>query len=190
MFTTHLIMLLPTSAALTEHVIMPHAKVFVYMPDILALLTLPFCFSDLAVSIQGWLGGARSTCLGFFVAVSFPVSLDGMAAWTGISPLDSQELWLPWEVDLSASPPGLLASLTSLLELALSELSLAWCSSSQGASSSEPAVLSSLVPSPSWDVDLLSPWPSPLDPAGDYGTAAWVQVLGAEWEQDLTRLVP
>ena len=38
-----------------------------------------------------------------FGAVSFPVSFDGMAARTGISPSDSEELWLLWEVDPSAS---------------------------------------------------------------------------------------
>ena len=32
--------------------------------------------------------------LAFSAAVSFPVSLGGMAAWTGISPSDSEELWL------------------------------------------------------------------------------------------------
>ena len=127
--------------------------------------------------------------LASFVAVSFPVSLSGVAAWTGISPSDSQELWLLWEVDPSTLPSDFSASLTSLLELVLSELSLAWCSSSPGTSSSESAVLSSSVPSPSWDVDLLNSWPLPPDPAGDLGRAVWEPVLDAEWEQDLTRLV-
>ena len=152
-------------------------------------LTLPFCFSDLAVSIGGGLEELGALVLASIVAVFFPVSFDSMAAQTGISPSDSKELWLPWEIDPSASLPDFSASLTLLLEHALSELSLAWCSSSPGASSSEPAMLSSSVPSPSWDVDLLSSWPLPPDPAGDSGTAAWEWVLDADWERDLTRLV-
>ena len=123
------------------------------------------------------------------VAVSFLVSFDGVAARTGISPSDSKELWLLWEVDPLASPSDFSASLASLLELVLLVLSPAWCSSSSGASSSEPAALSSSIPSPSWDVDLLYSWPLPPDPAGNSAAAVWEQVLVAEWEQDLTRLV-
>ena len=125
-----------------------------------------------------------------FVTVSFPVYFDGAATWTGISPSDSEELWLPWEVDPSTLLPDLSASSTSLLEFAMSEPSLAWCSSSPGALSPELATCSSSVPLPSWDVDLLSSWPSLLDPAGDPDAAVWEHVLEAEWEQDLTRLVP
>ena len=106
------------------------------------------------------------------------VSFSGMAAQTGISSSDSEELWLLWEVDPSASPPHFLASSSSLEEFAVLEPSPSWCLSS------------SMVPLPSGDVDLLSLWPSSPDPAGDPDAATWELALDAELEWDLTRLVP
>ena len=111
----------------------------------------------LSVFRGGW-EELRALILASFVAVFFPISFKGAAARTGISPSDSKELWLLWEVDASASSSDFSASSASLLELVLFELSPDWCSSSSGVLSSVPAALSSSVPSPSWDADLLYSW--------------------------------